>query len=122
MNQVSSVEKGRLAENRALDYLTDSGLRLITRNYRCPLGEVDLIMMDQNTTVFIEVRSLKNTRTMNVVETIDIKKQKRIIQTSEHYLQVNSKKNNPYCRFDVICITGSIESANIEWIKDAFYA
>ena len=50
-------EKGRVAEEKALAYLMKQGLKLITQNYNCRLGEIDLIMRDKNHLVFIEVSS-----------------------------------------------------------------
>ena len=124
MQRESSTERGRIAEDIACDYLNSKfGLTLLDRNYRTPHGEIDLIMKDGDTTVFIEVRSRKMKRFMDTLETIDRRKLMRIIRSSEYYLQRHiSNFNDMKCRFDVVTLTGPLEAARLEWIKDAFEA
>lgn len=118
------TKQGRMAETIACDYLNKQfGFILLDRNYRTPLGEIDLIMKDGDITVFIEVRSRTRQAYLDALETIDHRKRKRIIQTSEYYLQRHvSNYNNVKCRFDVVTLTGPLESAKLEWIKNAFDA
>ena len=118
----SSSEKGRFAEDKAMAFLKIQGLVLITRNYHSPHGEIDLIMQDRDTTVFIEVRSRKNDSFLQVIETIDQHKKNKIILTSEHYLQNAEKFKSKYYRFDIVAIKGPENRMNIEWIKNAFDA
>jgi putative endonuclease len=118
----STTEKGQLAEDHALTFLEKAGLILLQRNYRSSMGEVDLIMLDGDTTVFVEVRSRKKNSFLNTVETIDQRKQNRIIHTSQHYLQQVRNNKTRDNRFDVILISGAIDEENIEWIKNAFDA
>jgi len=118
----STHSKGKLAEDLAYQYLKRQGLRLLAKNYRSRMGEIDLIMRDGNVTVFIEVRSRKHDGHMHVVESIDSGKRARIIETSLEYLQNHRRSNKDICRFDVILLTGSPESVRIEWIKNAFEA
>jgi putative endonuclease len=118
----TTTELGRLAEDEALALLIDEGLQLLTRNYRSPQGEIDLIMQDKDITVFVEVRARKNNHILHPIETIDKRKQNHIIRTSQHYLQQAEKNRSRYYRYDVICLTGSIDKKNIEWIKNAFDA
>lgn len=122
MNTPSTTKRGRLAEERALSYLINEGLIEVARNYRSSRGEIDLIMLDGNITVFVEVRARVNSNIMHPVETIDRRKQSHIVHTSQHYLQHVDKNKSRYFRFDVICLTGPLETANIEWIKNAFDA
>lgn len=122
MKPTTTTVKGRRAEDRALDFLTAEGLELLTKNYRSRQGEIDLIMRDKDTTVFVEVRARTSNKIMHAVETIDQRKQNRIIRTSQHYLQREEKSKTLYYRFDVIAISGPMEEANIEWIKNAFDA
>lgn len=124
MQDRSRTEQGRMAETMACDYLNRKfGLTLLDRNYRTPRGEIDLIMKDGDTTVFIEVRSRTTRVYMEALETIDHRKRKRIIQSSEYYLQRHvSNYNDVKCRFDVVTLTGPLETAKLEWIKDAFEA
>ena len=120
----NTVERGRIAEDIACDYLNNQfGLALLDRNYRTPHGEIDLIMKDGDTTVFIEVRSRTRQSFMETLETIDRNKCMRIIQSSEYYLQRQvSNYNEVKCRFDVVTLNGPLETARLEWIKDAFEA
>ena len=118
------MERGRIAEDIACDYLNNQfGLALLDRNYRTPHGDIDLIMKDGDTTVFIEVRSRTRQSFMETLETIDRNKWMRIIQSSEYYLQRQvSNYNEVKCRFDVVTLNGPLETARLEWIKDAFEA
>jgi len=120
--KLSSTEIGKKAEQKALIFLEKRGLKILEKNYRSALGEIDLIMQDKDTTVFIEVRSRKNNSKLDAIETIDQRKTKKIIQTSQQYLQNAKKSTSLYYRFDVISIHGDIEDKNIEWIKNAFDA
>jgi putative endonuclease len=117
-----TTEKGRLAEDLALNFLKNEGLSVIVRNYRSPQGEIDLIMQDRDTTIFVEVRSRAGSKILDTIETIDQGKQNRIILTSQHYLQNAERGSTPYYRFDVILISGRSVKENIEWIKNAFDA
>ena len=117
-----TTEKGRLAEDMALNFLKNEGLSVVVRNYRSPQGEIDLIMQDRDTTIFVEVRSRAGSKILDTIETIDQRKQNRIILTSQHYLQNAERSSTPYYRFDVILINGRTDKENIEWIKNAFDA
>ena len=122
MNPTTTTTKGRLAEDKALDFLKSEGLLALTRNYRSPQGEIDLIMQDKDTTVFVEVRARTHNTVLHPIETIDQRKQNHSVRTSQHYLQHAEKNRSRYYRFDVICISGPLDKANIEWIKNAFDA
>lgn len=106
---------GSAAESQALAHLQQQGLRLVTQNYRCKLGEIDLIMMDGEELVFIEVRFRKNDSHVSPLQSITPRKQQRILNTAEIYLQQHYRAYPP-CRFDVVCITGN----TLEWIANAF--
>lgn len=110
---------GQFAEDQACDYLIHQGLRLVTRNYRCRMGEIDLIMLDKTNLVFAEVRYRKPSRFGNAAETVNHKKQHKIIKTAMYYLQRHPFANP--CRFDVVAIMPRIDKTlDIAWIRDAF--
>ncbi len=111
--------KGKNAEQRARQHLEEQGLKLLETNYRCKRGEIDLIMQDTETLVFIEVRYRKSNAYGSAVESVTTSKQNRLVAAARHYLQTN-RSNRP-CRFDVVGITGQ-NVFKIEWIKDAFEA
>ncbi|MDT8363696.1 MAG: YraN family protein [Nitrosomonas sp.] len=107
--------KGRDAEKQAELFLSQHALRLIVRNYRCRFGEIDLIMQDGNTLVFIEVRMRNSDRYGGAAASITVTKQAKIIQTAKHY--ISRQDYDMPCRFDAILISGNRE---IEWIQNAF--
>ncbi len=99
-----------------------AGLREITRNFHCRRGEIDLIMLDKKVVVFVEVRARLNCSVLHPLESIDRNKVNKIILTSKYFIQSNRKYQSSNCRYDVVCLTGPVDSANIEWIKNAFDA
>ena len=114
------IEKGTAGEELARRYLEQRGFTLITRNYRCRVGELDLIMRDGDHLVFVEVRSRRDSQYGTPAESITPAKQRRIIRAAAYYLQ--KKRLDLPCRFDVIAITYPDGQAALEWIKDAFQA
>jgi len=112
---------GALAEDRAVVYLEENNLTLLTRNYHCRRGEIDLIMQDGNFLVFIEVRYRKNNHYGSAAESVTRQKQQRLLTTAEYFLQNEKQNADNACRFDVITISGQ-QNPQIEWIKDAFQA
>ncbi|MFT6928444.1 MAG: putative endonuclease [Psychromonas sp.] len=112
----ASNSKGVLAEKQALCYLQKQGLTLICQNYYCRFGEIDLIMADQDTVVFIEVRYRKNSDFGGAFASINNAKQRKIITTAKHYLR--TLENEPFCRFDAIAIDS--KSSTPAWIQNAF--
>ncbi|MBT3812716.1 MAG: YraN family protein [Gammaproteobacteria bacterium] len=112
---VSATQRGKQYEDLALDFLLDQGLQLVTRNYRCRWGELDLLMQEHNTLIIVEVRYRKNARYGSAVESITANKRARIVAATKHYIM--TYKINQSIRFDVLAITGDIPP---EWIKSAF--
>ena len=117
MNQAFTT--GRESEQLASDYLQQQGLTFLEKNYHCRQGEIDLIMRDKRTLVFVEVRYRKTARYGSALESVNSAKQSRIITTAQHYLQ-QSKEKNVNCRFDVIAICPTETTPEITWITDAF--
>lgn len=116
----NAKELGQAAELLACDYLEKNGLILIKRNFRCRLGEIDIIMADKEELVFIEVRYRQNNSYGGAVDSIDKRKCQRMIKTAYYYLQQISHCDEKPCRFDVMIIY-SIQAKRLEWIKDAFH-
>ena len=108
-------DAGTQAEEQALGFLRSHGLHLKARNYSCRLGEIDLIMMDGNTLVFVEVRMRRNRAFGGSAESITPRKRMRLIAAARHYLA--GKQALPACRFDAVLIES--DAAPV-WIKDAF--
>lgn len=99
--------RGKDAERLAESYLKRKGFELIERNFRCRVGEIDLVMRDRNSLVFVEVRSSRIPRSC-IAESVDSKKQIRLKRTSQYWLMCFSK-NYPHlseCRFDLLLVHG----------------
>lgn len=113
---------GANTENIACDFLCKQGLQLVTRNYRCRTGEIDLIMQDQKELIFVEVRYRRSHSRGGAIESIDSYKQKKIIQAATYYLQQHKLTDKIACRFDVLLVSLNNMNNTLEtqWIKDAF--
>lgn len=110
--------RGNQAETQACTYLQQQGLQLLTRNFRCPLGEIDLIMRHERDIVFIEVRYRHNQTHGSAVETVSRLKQKRLIRTAYYYLQQQQHWTRQLSyRFDIVGISAT---TGLQWIKNAF--
>jgi putative endonuclease len=114
--RVADALSGAQAENLACAHLERAGLRLLGRNYRCPQGEIDLVMDDHGTLVFVEVRYRHSNAFGTPAETVDRRKQARLQAAARHYLLTHAADRA--CRFDVVALSG--HDARIEWLRDAF--
>ena len=118
-------QSGDKYEDEAIAFLTQQGLTLVTRNYQCKLGEIDLIVLDDGTAegtdvetiVFVEVRYRKNSRFGGAAISVTPAKQRKISLAALHYLQ-SKKSDNAVCRFDVLAFSDT----DTQWIKDAFHS
>lgn len=107
---------GRDAETLAGAFLQRAGLAIVTRNYRCRFGEIDLIARDGDTLVFVEVRMRASDRFGGAAASITGAKRGRLLRAARHYIARLAPA--PPCRFDALLVNGADRS--IEWIKDAF--
>lgn len=115
-----SRRKGDKVERYVEKYLTQRKLRLVERNFSSRYGEIDLIMEDGKALVFIEVRFRANTAHGSGAETVDYRKQQKIIKTAQFFLQQQKKYQQLNCRFDVVSVTLGHKSLSADWLKDAF--
>jgi len=121
--KLQNPSAGAMAENRARSWLEKQGLQLLEKNYRTTRGEIDLIMQDGDTLVFVEVRMRLNERFATAAQSIDHRKQQRIISTAQHYLQAQGLWEKIPCRFDAICLqrdTDNSDGYRVEWLQNAF--
>jgi putative endonuclease len=113
----TSKLRGQRAEDAALHYLQQQGLRLLARNYRTPGrggGEIDLVMQERDgTVVFVEVRQRQHSGFGGAGGSIGSTKQRRIILAARHYLA--SLRQQPACRFDAVLV-----EEEIVWLQAAF--
>jgi len=104
--------KGRLAEDAALVYLQQQGLQLVQRNFLCKGGELDLIMRDGHSLVFVEVRQRSSASFGGALASITPAKQRRMVLAAQVFLQ--QQRTVPACRFDAVAIEGT----RIDWLKN----
>lgn len=116
----TSATLGKQAEDAALTYLLQKGLRLVTRNYRAPTGEIDLVMDQSGTLVFVEIRYRRRASFGGALESVDSRKRARLVATALDYLQRHHEAAKRPIRFDVVAVGGLADQAGIEWIADAF--
>jgi putative endonuclease len=117
---VSRPEDGRHWERMAESFLRNRGLKLLDRNYRCRLGELDLIMQHGGQLVFVEVRYRRSNRCGDGLETVGPVKQRRISSAAAHYLARNPRRATQACRFDVVSIGGAGSATRVHWVRNAF--
>lgn len=110
-------ERGLQAERRAAQYLQQQGLQLVAQNYRGRFGEIDLIMRDGETLVFVEVRLRRNADFGGAAASIGAHKQQRLIRTAQQYLTTLSRI--PPCRFDALLLS-DLPEQDLQWLKNAF--
>lgn len=111
------MNEGAQAEGIAAAFLARHGLKLIEKNYRCRLGEIDLVLRDGPILVFVEVRLRRNRDYGGAAASITPQKQGKLLRAARHYLQQLGK--TPACRFDVVLLS-ALEGVEPEWIKNAF--
>lgn len=107
---------GSQYEQKAAQYLEEQGYRILERNYRCKLGEIDLIARDGVWLVFVEVKYRLDARAGYGLESVDVRKQRRIARAASWYLYEKHIREDWPCRFDVVSFLGE----EITLIKDAF--
>ena len=110
------MNNGAQAEQQAARYLQQQGLKPVAQNYRSRFGEIDLIMRDGATLVFVEVRLRRSANFGGAAASIDAHKQQRIIRTAQQYLA--GLAHIPPCRFDAVLM----DDSGVEWLRNAFEA
>ena len=113
---------GNEAEARACQYLTEQGLKLVTRNFHCRYGEIDLIMREQQTIVFVEVRFRKANSLVDGAQSISPAKQARLVKSASYYLQQHKFSDAIPARIDVIAVTQDENTHQFNWIQNAIEA
>lgn len=102
--------QGQAAEDRALAHLQQHGLRLVTRNFLCKGGEIDLILQERDTLVFVEVRQRSSRQFGGAAASVTPAKQARMTRAAQVFLL--RLQTPPPCRFDVVAIDGD----TLEWL------
>ena len=120
MARTDTGSVGRQAEKFALDHLRDKGLEEIATNFRCRMGEIDLVMLDGDCLVFAEVRFRNQNRFTSAASSVDHHKQRKIIRTAAAFLGRHPQYSNCAVRFDVVGLDQSGDQTTLKWIRDAF--
>lgn len=128
--RANKPNSGARAESLACRYLSQQGLKIVERNYRTQRGEIDIIARDEEALVFVEVRLRSNPGFGGAAQSIDARKQARLISAAQHYLLKKGLTDAQPCRFDAICMSAvDADTAktdthpnenHIDWIRDAF--
>jgi putative endonuclease len=114
-------QKGLLFEQLAQKWLNKAGLKSLEQNFNCRYGEIDLIMLDQKTLCFIEVKYRKNNAFGGTAYSIPLSKQHKITHSALHYIQLNRKFRHHALRFDALFIQPDRQGNNtFDWIQNAF--
>lgn len=108
---------GQQYEQLGADYLQRQGLQLLQCNYQCKAGEIDLIMRDGSTLVFVEVKYRASTAFGGAAAAVTFSKQQKLLRASRWYLQQQRQSDQP-CRLDVLAIEG-LPPYQFQWIKNA---
>lgn len=107
---------GRAGEVKAAEFLRKKGFKIIEKNYKTHIGEIDLIAKDGEYTVFVEVKTRSGEGYGAPSEAVDGKKREKYFLLATQYMQRNGLIDTP-CRFDVV----EIENGKINHIENAFY-
>jgi len=110
---------GREGEKIAELYLKRKGYKLVARNYRCPVGEIDLIVLDRRVIVFVEVKTRTDHGFGTPLEAVEFRKQRKMIQAAEYFLSAK-KLHEREARFDVVGISWPQREPVVEHIENAF--
>jgi putative endonuclease len=111
----TTIEVGASGEDRAVAHLVRAGFRIVERNYRCKLGELDVIARDGGVLVFVEVRSRRSNEFGNALDAVSAHKRKKVTRVAMSYIAYR-RPRFVEARFDVVAITG----AELVHIKDAW--
>lgn len=118
----STRAAGAQFEAQAERALERHGLSTVARNFTCRGGELDLVMIDRGTLVFVEVRYRRSSRFGSAAETIGQTKQARLLRAAQIFLLRNARYADYPCRFDVVALSGDPARPEMDWIAGAFSA
>ncbi len=116
----SPPDRHHWSEDIAAEFLQRQGLELLVTNYRNRTGEIDLIMIDDQTLVFVEVKQRRDSKFGRPEESVGMAKQAKLRRTAASYLQHHDRSQSWPCRFDVVAITGGPHAPVCRWIQNAF--
>ena len=111
----TTIERGASGEARAIDLLVRRGYRILDRNFRCKVGELDIVARDNDVLVFVEVRSRNDGQHGHALEAVGFHKQRKVSRVAQAYIALR-RPHFEEARFDVVAITGD----QIDLVQDAW--
>ena len=100
---IGRQERGRDGEEIAAEYLRQNGYRILARNYRCPVGELDLVAEQGDSVVFVEVRTRRAGCMVRPEDTVNRTKMRHVVRSAEHFLSSTAREDRPW-RVDVVAL------------------
>ena len=114
--------RGAGVEAAAHGFLVGRGLRAVAANANYRFGELDLVMLDGGTLVFVEVRYRRGTGFGGGAESVDAGKRRRLVKAAQAFLLAHPRLADMACRFDVLDASGDPATPAFVWLRDAFRA
>jgi putative endonuclease len=112
---------GELGEDLASRHLQTLGYRIVERNFRCPLGEIDCVAVKGKTLVFCEVKTRRSNRYGGPLEAVDTKKRRKMTRLARYYTRKRGLGDVPQ-RFDVVAVWLDQGGPRVEVFENAFEA
>ncbi|TZF82394.1 YraN family protein, partial [Cognatilysobacter lacus] len=106
----------------AREHLVRAGLEPVAANAGYRVGELDLVMRDGATLVFVEVRYRANDRFGGGAQSVTAAKRRKLVRAASLFLATHRRWADAPCRFDVVEASGDIDSPQLTWLRDAFRA
>ncbi|MCL4875677.1 MAG: YraN family protein [Anaerolineae bacterium] len=120
MEKITTHKLGYRGEDYAADYLTGLGYEIVTRNWRCKTGEIDLVAVDQNELVIVEVRTRRGENAVSqAAESITPRKQEKLTALAEIYTSENERENISGVRIDVVVVGILKDKVTLEHFREA---
>jgi putative endonuclease len=119
IKDTQKITTGKEGEKIAATYLKKNGYEIIEINYRCPIGEIDIVAKEKNDLVFVEVKTRKSIELGYPEQAVGMRKQKKMSQLALWYMQ-KRKIADTNARFDVVAITLMPEKNEVKLIQNAF--
>jgi putative endonuclease len=115
------MQRGLDCETLAVSHLRKCGVEVLARNVRCKSGELDIVARENNVLLIVEVRQRTKGNFGGALESVDWRKQRKIIRATCYFLQAHREWRGCRLRFDVVAVEGTPGGAHqINWVQDAF--
>lgn len=114
--------RGAGVEAKAREFLLDQGLRAVAANANYRFGELDLVMLDRDTLVFVEVRYRRDASFGGGAASVDAGKRRKLVKAAQAFLAAHRSFADAPCRFDVVDASGDPAQPAFKWLRDAFRA